>query len=165
MIFLLRRTEKRSRATRVRGGIKENQLRPTLELTTRGLIPENRHRSKFQKEWKILSEIPPEIICFKVTLGQKSEELGPASTLWGQTEWRQEKELELNNGANPTRLWLGLGEIRIKNLGFVNLSICLLSYLLSFPSVFLFVFVFFFKNSSKSQLNPEESWVPTPKSR
>jgi len=91
--------------------VKENQLSLKLELTILGLIPENRHKSKFQKEPKILPEIPPEIICSKVTLGQKqnktkqnkktkthqnnkatlgqkSEELGPASMLSGQTVWR-----------------------------------------------------------------------------
>lgn len=98
-LFLLR---KRSKAGPTEsgggsGGVKENQVSLKLQLTSPGLIPENRHKSKFQKEPKILPEIPPEIICSKVTLGQKtekvtlsqkSEELSPASALSGQTVWR-----------------------------------------------------------------------------
>ena len=61
------------------------------------------------------------------------------------------------NRANLTRL--NLGEIRIqKNLGFVNLSISLPSYLLSFPSVLPP------QIPTKSPLSPEKNWSLTPES-
>lgn len=63
--------------------MKENELSPKLELIIRRLISENRHRTKFQKKRKILSEIPPEIVCSKVALSQKSKEFSRASTLSG----------------------------------------------------------------------------------
>lgn len=68
-----------------RGWAEEFRWSPRLDLTFRGPIPGNRHKSKFQKECKLLSKIPPEISCSEVMLGQKSEELRLASTLPGRT--------------------------------------------------------------------------------
>lgn len=65
-------------------------VEPKLELTVRKLIPENRHRGK-PEELEILPQITPEIICFKGTWSQKSEELSLASTLSGQIVTRPGK--------------------------------------------------------------------------